>query len=239
MDQLPASLSILLVEDEPLARRQMRQALVAQGHRILEAESGAEALDIARQHAPDVVLLDLGLPDMDGLEVARRLRAAARTPILVLSSMNEERRKIAALDSGADDYLTKPCSVDELLARIRSVLRRSWAPASASDGRFVSGSLTVDLARRAVSVDGEPVHLTPIEFKLLTRLITQAGHVVPHEELLVHAWGPTAAGRHEYLRVYMTHLRRKLEPRATSPRLIRNEVGVGYRLVHEPPPAKE
>ncbi|MCK6545055.1 response regulator transcription factor [Myxococcota bacterium] len=231
---LATSILVLAIEDDPLVRRHLRGVLGAHGHRLVEAESGAEGIALAAQYQPDVVLLDVGLPDLSGIEVARRLRPTTRAPIIVLSSLGDERHKVAGLDAGADDYLTKPVGAEELMARIRAQLRRSVSREVGPDATFVSGALRVDLAKRSVVVAGRPVHLTPTEFKLLALLIDRAGSVVGHREILEHVWGPSAAERTTYLRVYMTHLRKKIEVEPGCPRLVLNEPGVGYRLLRLP-----
>jgi two-component system KDP operon response regulator KdpE len=184
------------------------------------------------------VLLDLGLPDLDGLEVTRAIRRWSSLPILVVSARGGEREKVEALDAGADDHLSKPFSLDELLARLRVALRHAARrEAGAPLEAFTSGPLSVDLLARRVTCGGEPVHLTPIEYKLLGVLVRNAGRVVTHAQLLKEVWGPGSAGETRYLRVYMTHLRRKLEPRGKGPRLFTTEAGVGYRLRAEDEPA--
>lgn len=219
---------VLIVEDEAAVARVLRTALSGVGMRCLEAASGAEAVRLAEQYAPDVVLLDLGLPDMEGVEVARSLRRWSRAPILVLSARGQERQKVALLDAGCDDYLTKPFGFEELLARIRAALRRSARADGASfAGTFVCGPLSVDLAAHRVHVAGEEVHLTPIEFKLLAVLAAHAGRIVTRRQLLTEVWGPKSTEQTQYLRVYMTHLRRKLRPAAG---IFRTEAGVGYGL---------
>ncbi len=222
---------VLVVEDDPQVRRFLRSSLPAHGYRPLEAADGKEALRAASQYVPDLVLLDLGLPDIDGLEVTRGLRAWSQMPILVLSARGQERYKVEALDAGADDYLTKPFSFPELLARMRVALRHAARTAGAAEERpFVCGELSVDLEERRVKVGGREVHLTPIEYKLLSVLVRHAGRVVTQRQLLTEVWGPHNAEESQYLRVYMTHLRRKLEPERHRPRFLRTEAGVGYRL---------
>ena len=219
---------VLLVEDELQMRRYLRNGLPLHGYRLLEAETGAEALRMASQYAPDLVLLDLGLPDMDGTEVARKIRAWSALPIIVLSARGEEYQKVALLDAGADDYLTKPFGFDELLARMRAALRRAQRPDDGSpSSTFECGPLTIDFAARRVRLEGAEIHLTPIEYKLLTTLARHSGKVVTKKQLLVECWGPQSSEEDQYLRVYMTHLRRKLE-RAAG--ILRTEAGVGYRL---------
>jgi len=221
---------VLLVEDESQLRRFLRPSLVAQGYRVLEAGTGEEGLLLAAQHVPDVVLLDLGLPDLDGTEVARRLRQSGAAAIIVLSARGQEKDKVTALDAGADDYLTKPFSFGELLARIRVALRHASAPDPTGGSEFVSGPVRVDLASRRVYVDGAEVRLTALEYKLLGVLIRQAGRVVTHRQLLAAVWGPGNTDQMQYLRVYMAHLRRKLERDPARPRIFQTEVGVGYRF---------
>jgi two-component system KDP operon response regulator KdpE len=222
---------ILLIEDERQVRRYLKTSLPPQGYDILEATTGEEGLRLAAAEVPDLVLLDLGLPDLDGLEVARRVRGWSEVPIIVLSARGHEWQKVEALDAGADDYLTKPFGFAELLARIRAALRRSARLRSGeSEALFVSGPLRVDLAGRQVFVEEREVHLTPIEFKLLSTLVKHAGKVVTQKQLLEAVWGPRQGAEAHYLRVYMAHLRRKLEPDLARPRLFMTEAGVGYRL---------
>ena len=229
---------VLVVEDEPVIGRFLRTGLGAAGFRSLEAATGAEALRLAAQYVPDVVLLDLGLPDMEGREVALALRKWSAVPILVLSARGQEREKVELLDCGADDYLTKPFGFDELVARIRSALRRVARAASASAaGVFACGPLSVDLATHRVQLDGRDVHLTPIEFKLLATLAAHSGRIVTKKQLLAEVWGPQSTEQSQYLRVYMTHLRRKLE--GAGRRIFRTEAGVGYGLeCAEPDPGE-
>lgn len=221
---------VLVVEDEPQVRRFLRASLGAHGYRLVEAEDGAAGVRLAAQYVPDVVLLDLGLPDLDGVEVIRRLRTWSRVPILVLSARGEERRKVEALDAGADDYLTKPFGFAELLARIRVALRHAARPDNGDERSITCGPLSIDLAERRVRLEGAEVRLTPIEYKLLVALARHAGKVVTHRQLLLDVWGPQAGEQTHYLRVYMAHLRRKLEPEPLRRRLFKNEAGVGYRL---------
>ncbi len=220
---------VLVVEDEPQMRRFLRASLALHGYRPLEAEKGAEALALASSHNPALVLLDLGLPDLDGLEVTRRLREWSKVPIVVLSARGREDDKVAALDAGADDYLTKPFGTNELLARIRVALRHARGQ-SADDPVLEHGPLHIDQARHEVTVDGELVHLTPIEFRLLAQLARHAGKVLTHRQLLLEVWGPNATHQTHYLRVHMAALRRKIEKDPARPRWIATEAGVGYRL---------
>ncbi|MFO1008653.1 MAG: response regulator [Planctomycetota bacterium] len=222
---------VLVVEDEPPVRRFLVAGLEAQSYRVVEAETGREALRAAVQWVPDLVLLDLGLPDQDGTAVLASLRAWSRVPVIVLSARGQERAKVEALDAGADDYLTKPFGFPELLARIRVALRHgARAAETKEESVFASGGLEVDLVDRRVKRGGELVHLTPIEFKLLAVLARHAGRVVTHKQLLTEVWGPQCAEESQYLRVHMTHLRRKLEGGPDEPRVFETEAGVGYRL---------
>jgi len=225
---------VLLVEDDAQIRRFIRATLPSHGMRLLEAATAKEALAQAATRTPDVVLLDLGLPDADGLEVIRRLREWSSIPIIVISARGLERDKVTALDAGADDYLTKPFGVEELLARLRVALRHRQAGRSGAPTVFVGGGLQVDLAGHLVRLDGQEVRLTPIEFKLLAVLVRHAGKVVTHRQLLVEVWGPGASSNTHYLRVQMHGLRHKLEAVPARPRLLLTEPGVGYRLRDEP-----
>lgn len=224
-----SALQILLVEDEPQMRRFLRVALEGSGYRYLEATTGGEGLALAIQHRPDVILLDLGLPDMDGLALMSRLREWSQTPVIIISARGQEADKVRALDVGADDYLTKPFGTGELLARIRVALRHA-EPGAAEDPRFILGRWRVDLAKRQVLVAGQEVHLTPIEYRLFTTLIRHAGKVVTHRQLLKEVWGGVAGAQPLYLRVYMAQLRHKLEEDPSRPQYLRTEPGVGYRL---------
>lgn len=221
---------ILIVEDDAQVRRFLRTSLPAHGYRVLEAENGAQAVRMASQYVPELVLLDLGLPDLDGLEVVRQVRSWSRAPILILSARGQERSKVEALDAGADDFLTKPFGFPELLARMRAALRRAQQLPQSSDQVFECQYLRVDLGERRVHCNGQEVHLTPIEFRLLSVLARNAGKVVTQKQLLTEVWGPQSVDHSEYLRVYMTHLRRKLDPGAGRGRIFRTEAGVGYRL---------
>ena len=226
---------VLLIEDDAQLRRFLRPSLVAHGYRLLEAERGEEGETMASQYVPDIVLLDLGLPDRDGIEVARRIRQWSRVPIIVLSARGQEKDKVLALDEGADDYLTKPFGFPELLARMRVALRHVAQVESQGAGTvFTSGPLRVDLAARRVFVNDEEIRLTPIEYRLLAALVEHAGQVVTHRQLLHAVWGPGHAAHTQYVRVYMTHLRRKLEPDPARSRIFQTEAGVGYRLMTEP-----
>jgi two-component system KDP operon response regulator KdpE len=223
---------ILIVEDDPQIRRFLRATLAAEGYRFQEAVSAEEALSMAASHPPDLILLDLGLPDRDGLEVISGVRQWSQAPILVLSARGQETDKIAALDLGADDYVAKPFAVGELLARIRAALRRSIAmPGDAPGALFQFGRVAVDLDKRVVKVDGRDVHLTPNEYKLLQVLIKHCGKVLTQRQLLNEVWGPNSTEQAQYLRVYIAQLRRKLELDPARPKHLQTEPGVGYRLV--------
>jgi len=225
---------ILLIEDEPQMRRFLRITLQGHGYRLAEAETGQEGLMQAATRNPDVVLLDLGLPDVDGLEVTKRLREWTQTPVIVISAREQEQDKVKALDAGADDYLTKPFSAGELMARIRVALRHAVRQSGKQEPVFVLQNLRVDLAQRQVFIDEQEVHLTPIEYKLLTVLVRHAGKVITHRQLLQEVWGPAHVSEVQYLRVYMTQLRHKLEVDPTRPRFLMNEPGIGYRLKFDP-----
>jgi two-component system KDP operon response regulator KdpE len=222
---------ILLIEDEPQMRRFLRVSLQSQGYRLIEAETGEDGLAQVASRKPAVILLDLGLPDMDGLEVTGKLREWTTTPIIVISAREQERDKVRALDAGADDYLTKPFGADELLARIRVSLRHRVRQESGQEEVvFDAGKLKVDFSRRQVLLEGVEVHLTPIEYRLLTLLIRHADKVVTHAQLLREVWGPRQANQVQYLRVYMAQLRQKLEDDPARPRFFINEPGIGYRF---------
>ena len=220
---------ILVIDDEVQMRRFLRTSLGSSGYQMIEAETGADGLRDAAARNPDLVLLDLGLPDLDGLVVTARLREWSKTPIIVISARGQEEDKIKALDAGADDYLTKPFGVGELLARIRVALRHVTS-AGVNEPEFSVGELKVDLARRLVQVNDREVHLTPTEYKLLTTLVRHAGKLVTHRQLLRDVWGPNASEQTHYLRVYMGQLRHKLEQNPSRPRYLVTEPGVGYRL---------
>lgn len=225
---------ILMIEDEPAIRKFLRAGLESQGYKCVDASTAAEGIGLAATHPPDAILLDLGLPDVDGLEVVRRIREWSRVPIVVLTAREQERDKIRALDGGADDYVTKPFSMPELLARLRAVLRRRDREDTEPDPVFEIGPLRIDLARRGVTVHGVSVQLTPIEYRLLALLAKHAGRVLTHEFLLREVWGPSYTSQHHYLRVYMAQLRNKLEPDPGRPRFLKTETGVGYRMADEP-----
>jgi len=225
---------VLLIEDESQIRRFLRAVLDSQGFRLIEAATGEEGLVAATTRQPEIIILDLGLPDMDGLDIIRRVREWSALPIIVLSARGQERDKITALDAGADDYVAKPFGVGELLARMRVALRHAARSAiDPGESAFSVGELHVDLAQRQVTVAGEPVHLTPIEYRLLTTLIRHAGKILPHRQLLNEVWGPCHTEQAHYLRVYTAQLRRKLEADPARPRYVLTEPGVGYRLAAE------
>ncbi len=222
---------VLVIEDDAQIRRFLRATLGNHGYRLFEATTGEAGLVEAATRQPDIVILDLGLPDIDGLDVIRRLREWTALPIIVLSARGQERDKIAALDAGADDYVSKPFGVGELLARIRTALRHATRnPNHAGESTFSLDDLYVDLAKRQVTVAGQQIHLTPIEYRLLTTLIRHVGKVLTHRQLLLEVWGPPYADQAHYLRVYMAQLRRKLEVNPARPRYLLTEPGVGYRL---------
>jgi len=223
---------ILIIEDEQPIRRFLRASLTSEGYRISEAASGQEGLQLASSLPPDLVILDLGLPDLDGQEVLRQLREWYTAPIIVLSARDQEPQKIMALDRGADDYVTKPFGMGELLARMRTAMRHAHRTGPESTSIEV-GELRVDLAARLVYRRGEEVHLTPLEYKLLVTLLRHAGKVLTHRFLLREVWGPQDAQESHYLRVFVASLRRKLEDDPARPRYILTEQGVGYRMAAE------
>jgi two-component system KDP operon response regulator KdpE len=221
---------VLVVEDEPQMLRFLRASLASHGYALAEAGTAAEAVALATSRGPELVLLDLGLPDEDGVVLTRRLREWSRVPIIVISARGREADKVAVLDAGADDYLTKPFGVSELLARMRVALRHVQQAAGTPAPVIEIGPLRIDLARREVKLDGTEVHLTPIEYRLLTLLARNAGRVLTHTQILKEVWGPGHASETHYLRVYMAQLRRKIEVEPARPRLLQTEPGVGYRL---------
>ena len=221
--------TILVVEDEPDIRQFLRSSLGAEGYRVVESPNGRRGTLDAGMHKPDLAIVDLGLPDFDGVEVIRRIREWSPMPILVLSARIQETSKIEALDAGADDYVTKPFGVGELLARVRAALRHGARPASGTE--LALGDVRINFEKRVASKGGAEVHLTPIEFRLLSCLAKHIGMVVTHRQLLTEVWGPTHAGDTHYLRVYMKQLREKLESDPVQPKYLLTETGVGYRLV--------
>jgi two-component system KDP operon response regulator KdpE len=221
--------TVLVVDDEPPIRRLLRSGLAADQYRVIEAADGTEALRKLVAEKPDLVVLDLGLPDKSGLEVIDSIRRISMVPIIVLSVGSDERTKVAALDRGADDYVTKPFSMGELMARLRAALRHAFQ-AHGETPAFVSGDLTIDLVRRRVTRGNQEVKLSPKEFELLRHLVMNAGKVLTHRRLLREVWGPAQADETQYLRVFIRGLRQKLEPDPTRPTHILTELGVGYRL---------
>jgi len=229
MSQTPAlKPNALVIDDELQIRRLLRACLEGNGYRVLEAPTGQDGITQAAQHPPDLILLDLGLPDIDGVTVLKRIREWSHVPVIVLSVRDREEDKVAALDHGADDYVTKPFSTAELLARLR-VAQRHALPAADSPV-FHTGSLEVDLTARLVKRDGHEVKLTATEYSLLRLFVQHAGKVLTHRQILKEVWGPAYVEQTHYLRVYIAHLREKLEPDSNNPRLITTEPGVGYRL---------
>jgi two-component system KDP operon response regulator KdpE len=229
MSNLPASPTALVIDDEPQIRRLLRVTLEANGYRVCDAATGNDGVVQAAQRRPEVILLDLGLPDLDGLAVLKRIREWSRVPIIILSVRDQEEEKVAALDAGADDYVTKPFNSAELLARLRAALRHGQP--QGTDSIFHAANLEVDLAQRQVRKGGVEVKLTPIEYALLRLLVTHAGKVLTHRQLLTEVWGEKAVGQSHYLRVHVAHLREKLEADPAVPELILTEPAVGYRLV--------
>lgn len=221
--------TVLVIDDELQIRRLLRVCLDANGYRVLEAPTGQEGLAEAAQHRPDVVVLDLGLPDMDGVMVLKRLREWSKVPVVVLSVRDRQEDKVKALDNGADDYLTKPFGTDELLARLRVAMRH--AQPSSDSAVFHSGRLEVDLTARIVKVEGKEIRLTATEYALLRLLVQHSGKVMTHQQILREVWGPDYIEQTQYLRVYMAHLREKLEAEPSKPSLLLTEPGIGYRLV--------
>jgi len=220
---------ILVVDDEPQIQRFLKPSLTAAGYEVVAAASGREALRVAATSSPDAVVLDLGLPDMDGKDVIRELRSWSKVPIIVLSARDRETEKIAALDLGADDYVNKPFGIGELMARLRAALRHGAQSANQTT-QYRAGPVLVDALAHTVTRDGEPVRLTPKEFDLLELLVRNAGRVVTHRQILTSVWGPAHAEDLQYLRVFIGQLRHKLEADPNEPRLITTEPGVGYRL---------
>jgi len=225
----PAPIRLLVVDDEPQIRRFLKTSLSVHGYDVIEADSANAALRVATTAKPDVMILDLGLPDLDGLDVIRRVREWSKMPIVILSARGDETAKVAALDQGADDYVTKPFGMNELLARLRAALRHRLQEQGA-EPVLKLGPLQVDLARRLVTRDGQEVKLSPREYDLLRQLVIHAGKVLTHQHLLREVWGPAHAQDTQYLRVYVGQLRQKLEADPTHPLYITTEPGVGYRL---------
>jgi two-component system KDP operon response regulator KdpE len=219
----------LVIDDESQMRRLLRVTLEANGYRVFDAATGKDGITQAAQRPPDVILLDLGLPDLEGVEVLKRLREWSQVPVIILSVRDREDDKVAALDAGADDYVTKPFNSAELLARLRAALRH--VQPQGADAIFRDGELEVDLSARVVRQSGKEIKLTPIEYSLLRLFITHAGKVLTHRQILREVWGPNCEAQTHYLRVYMAHLREKLEADPKTPSLLLTEPGIGYRLV--------
>ncbi|MDG0026754.1 response regulator [Trinickia sp. Y13] len=226
-----STITVVLIEDDKPIRRFVQASLESEHMRVLEAESGRRGLSLAASARPDLVIVDLGLPDMDGADVIGQLRDWSSVPIIVLSARTREQEKVAALDAGADDYLTKPFGVPELMARIRAQLRRHNRASSNESSKLQFGAVEIDFEMRTVRREGQPVHLTPIEYRLLVALARHAGRVLTHRQLLHEVWGPSRVESAHYLRIYMGHLRQKLERDPAQPEHIMTETGVGYRLV--------
>ena len=223
--------TVLIIDDEPKIRAVLREALAKDAEHILEASTGAAAISIAETNRPDLVILDLGLPDMDGALVCSAIRAWSNAPILVLSARADEHEKATLLEAGADDYVTKPFSTVELRARVRALTRRAqMQPVATADGPVVIGEIVIDTARRTVTRSGEPVHLTPTEWSLLRVLMLHAGKPVTHQQLFRAVWGTSSGDVQLYVRVYVAHLRRKIESDSYRPRMIITEPGIGYRF---------
>jgi two-component system KDP operon response regulator KdpE len=222
---------VLVIDDEPQIRRLLRVTLEANDYEVFDAATGNDGIVQAAQRRPELILLDLGLPDMDGVEVLKRIREWSRVPIIILSVRDREHEKIAALDSGADDFVTKPFGSGELLARLRTALRRSQPQSAAAI--FRTGNLEIDLSTRTVRKNGVEIKLTPTEYALLRLLVVHAGKVLTHRQLLTEVWGPNAIEQTHYLRVHIAHLREKLEADAAQPKFILTESGVGYRLAEQ------
>ena len=225
---------LLVIEDDPAILRFVRQALEADGHQVFDTDTVKRGLIEAGTRRPDLIVLDLGLPDGDGVDLLRDLRGWSQVPVIVLSARGDERDKIAALDAGADDYLVKPFSVGELLARVRAALRRRDRAAAPASSIVAFGDCELDLARRQVRRAGAHVHLTPVEYKLAATLIAREGQVLTHRQLLREVWGPGSVEHSHYLRIYMGHLRKKLEADPAQPQHFLTETGVGYRFVAQP-----
>ena len=224
---------IVLIEDEKQIRRFVRDTLETEGWHVFEAETVRQGLVEAGTRKPDLIVLDLGLPDRDGIDFIRDFRSWSDLPIIVLSARSDEADKIAALDAGADDYLTKPFGVGELLARVRVALRRREKAGESGSSVVEFGGVQIDLANRTVKRDGQPVHLTPIEYRLLALMIRNAGKVLTHRQILREVWGPSHVESNHYLRIYMGQLRHKLEENPARPRFFLTDVGVGFRLMLE------
>ncbi len=224
---------IVIIEDEQQIRRFLRAALEASGFDVYEAENGQRGLIETATRKPDILILDLGLPDMDGIDIIRDVRAWSQVPIIVLSARTNEQQKVQALDVGADDYLSKPFGTAELLARIRAHLRRQEGQRNNNTDEFTFGDVVINFSQRSVSRNGERLHLTPIEYRLLLQLIKNPGKVITHRQLLKEVWGPHSVEQAHYLRTYMVHLRQKLEQEPANPKFLLTETGIGYRFQPE------
>lgn len=226
---------ILVVEDEKSIRNFIRISLDTQGYRVIESSTGNEAMALTMSYNPELIILDLGLPDIDGIEIIRKIREFKDTPIIIVSARGQDRDKIDALDLGADDYLSKPFSMGELLARVRVLLRRVGKNKESSEivSNYNVDGLEVDLEKRRIMIQGEEVHFTPIEFKIFALLIKHAGKVLTHNYIIKEVWGGVIGGENQSLRVFMANIRRKIEKEPANPRFLLTEVGVGYRLVDE------
>ena len=224
-----AATVVLVIDDEPQIRRLLRVTLEANGYEVFDAANGKDGITQAAQRRPEIILLDLGLPDLDGVEVLKRIREWSRVPVIILSVRDRENDKIAALDAGADDFVTKPFGSGELLARLRTTLCRSQP--QAAEAIFQNGNVELDLSTRIVRKNGQEVKLTPTEYALLRLLVVHAGKVLTHRQLLTEVWGPKAVEQTQYLRVHIAHLREKLEDNAAQPKFIITESGVGYRAI--------
>jgi two-component system KDP operon response regulator KdpE len=227
---MPSAGCILVIDDEPQIRRALRNALREVADRVLEAETGAEGIDLAATQHPDLVVLDLGLADISGAELCREIRRFATMPIVVLSARHEEDEKVRLLSLGADDYVTKPFSTVELLARVKAQLRRARTLTAPQETPIVTGELSIDIARRVLLRSGQPVRLTPIEWNIVRALVLSAGRTLTHQQLFDAVWGREFGDPQRYLRVHITNLRRKIEARPASPRFVVTEPGVGYRF---------
>jgi two-component system KDP operon response regulator KdpE len=222
--------TLLVIEDDAQIRRAVKNALAGMAERIVEAANGREGLNLAASWRPDLVVLDLGLPDMSGIDVCREIRGWGKMPVVVLSARHSDEEKVALLDAGADDYVTKPFSTKEFAARVRAQLRRALTSSISTDAVIIAEELTIDLAARRVTRMGETVHLTPIEFAILRTLASQAGRTLTHQQIFDAVWGKAIGNAQQYLRVHITNLRRKIESEPATPRLLVTEPGVGYRF---------
>lgn len=233
MRQLNNKTNILVIEDEKNIRNFISTTLKNNDYRVLECATGTEAISITASHCPDIILLDLGLPDMDGLKVIKEIRKWSTLPIIIISARTNETEKVAALDEGADDYITKPFGTSELLARIRTALRHSNKCGKPNDNVFRVKGLCIDFERRLTSIDGKDIHLTQIEYKLVSLLAQNSGKVLTYDYIISNIWGPFADNNNQILRVNMANIRRKLEKNPADPQYIFTEVGVGYRMIEE------